>query len=128
MERVSWFVLPPVQEWYYRKSHPSYESLPPWDEACLQAEEHDNLEFIYPTESARVFVPVGIDEQQQEIVFEVSNRYPTQKVFWHLDNTYLGETESSHQLGIIPEKGWHTLTVVSKTGESNSVRFEVVNE
>ena len=127
MQSVAWFVLPPVQEWYYRKNHPAYETLPPWDEACLPDEGDSGIEFIYPVDRTRVFVPIGIDETQQEIVFEVSNRYPEQKVFWHLDNTYLGETESSHQLGMVPETGWHTLTVVNENGESNSVQFEVVN-
>jgi penicillin-binding protein 1C len=128
MEAVSWFVLPPVQEWYYRKGHPSYESLPPFAEGCEQAEENFTMEFIYPTERTRVFVPVGIEEQQQEIVFEIGHRFPGQKVYWHLDNAYLGETTSNHQFAIVPEKGWHTLTVVDETGESNSVNFEVVNE
>jgi penicillin-binding protein 1C len=128
MEAVSWFVLPPVQEWYYRKGHPSYESLPPFAEGCEQAEENFTMEFIYPTERTRVFVPVGIEEQQQEIVFEIGHRFPGQKVYWHLDNAYLGETTSNHQFAFVPEKGWHTLTVVDETGESNSVNFEVVNE
>jgi penicillin-binding protein 1C len=125
---TSWFVLPPVQEWYYRKLHPSYQSLPPWHVSCNEEENFAALEFIYPMESAKVFVPVGVDEQRQEIVLEVTNRYPDQKVYWHLDNVFLGETEHAHQLAVVPDKGWHTVTVVNESGERNSVRFEVVGE
>ncbi len=128
MEAVAWFVLPPVQEWYYRKKHPTYETLPPFREGCGPASENYTMEFIYPREKTRVFVPVGIEEKEQKIVFEISHRFPSQKVYWHLDNAYLGETQSNHQIGIVPNKGWHTLTVVDENGGSNSVMFEVVND
>ena len=29
MQHVSWFVLPPVQEWYFRTKNPFYKMLPP---------------------------------------------------------------------------------------------------
>ena len=127
IQAVSWFVLPPVQEWYYRKSHPTYKTLPPYADGCLPEEENKVMEFIYPLAQSRIFVPVGLDEKQQEIVFEISHRFPSQKVYWHLDNVYLGATQSSHQFGFVPKKGWHILTVVDGAGNSNSVRFEVVN-
>ena len=85
------------------------------------------MEFIYPTESTSIFVPVGISEEQQEIIFEIGHRFPGQKVYSHLDNVYIGESSSTHQFSFIPNKGWHTLTVVDESGESNSVSFEVVN-
>jgi len=128
MKAVSWFVLPPVQEWYYRKGHPLYEALPPFADGCERAKDNPVMEFIYPMDQTRVFVPVGIGEEKQEIVFEVGHRFPDQRVYWHLDKTYLGETRSNHQFGIVPEKGLHTLTIVDENGESNSVVFEVVNE
>ncbi len=125
---VSWFVLPPVQEWYYRKTHPSYRTLPPWSPGCSPDQENKVMEFIYPLPRSRIFIPVGVKGQQQKIVFEISHRFPATKVYWHLDNVYLGETQTTHQFGFAPTKGWHTLTVVDEDGESRSVRFEVVGE
>ena len=127
MVPVSWFVLPPVQEWYYRKGHPTYRSLPEYAEGCVSDDTSDELAFIYPTPSEKVFVPMGLDQSQQEVVFEVSHRHPGEKVYWHIDQVYLGETVTDHQFGFVPEKGWHTLTVVDESGESNSIQFEVVN-
>jgi penicillin-binding protein 1C len=127
MTPVSWFVLPPVQEWYYRKVHPSYDPLPPYKPGCQPADENKVMEFIYPLPNTRIYVPVGADRKQRNIVFEISHRFPSRKVYWHLDNIYLGETKSIHQFGFIPEKGWHTLTVVDEEGNSCSVRFDVVN-
>jgi len=128
MQAVSWFVLPPVQEWYYRKHHPSYQSLPPFAAGCEPEKDNEMMKFIYPLEQSQIFVPVGLEEKQQKIVFEISHRYPSQKVFWHIDHVYLGETQFPHQFGFVPQNGWHTLTVVDETGNSSSVSFEVVNE
>jgi penicillin-binding protein 1C len=127
MYPVSWFVLPPVQEWYYRKLHPSYKTIPPLAPGCNNAAEDKVIEFIYPLPGSRIFVPVGVEKKKQKVVFEISHRFPSRKVYWHIDNMYIGETTSPHQLGFVPEKGWHVLTVVDETGNSSSVRFEVVN-
>ena len=44
-----WFVLPPVQEWYYRRQHPSYRSLPPFRPDCgLDGIAAGSLDVIYP--------------------------------------------------------------------------------
>lgn len=128
MHRVEWFVLPPVQEWYYKKNHPAYRLLPPYKEGCNPSDENNSMELIYPLNGTRLFVPVGIDGKTQEIIFELSHRYSSRKVFWHIDNTYFGQTKNSHRIGFIPNPGWHNLTAVDETGESISVRFEVVNE
>jgi len=43
----SWFSLPPLMEFYYKRTHPVYKSLPPFDKDC----ENTNappMEFIYP--------------------------------------------------------------------------------
>ncbi|NOX84671.1 MAG: penicillin-binding protein 1C, partial [Chlorobi bacterium] len=128
IKTVSWFVLPPVQEWYYRKLHPSYRTLPPWAPGCTPDEGSAVMEFIYPLQGAKIFVPVGAEGKKQKIIFEISHRFPSKKVYWHIDNIYLGETQTIHQFGFSPVSGWHTLTVVDEDGESRSVRFEVVGE
>ena len=61
-------------------------------------------------------------------MFEISHRFPSRKVYWHIDNKYIGETQTTHQLGFVPTKGEHNLTVVDENGESNSVEFMVVND
>lgn len=125
---VSWFVLPPVQEWYYRKTHPSYRTLPPYAPGCNADEENNMMAFIYPLPRSKIFVPVGVGGETQKIVFEISHRFPSTTVYWHLDNVYLGETQNTHQFGFAPAKGRHILTVVDEDGESRNVRFEVVGE
>jgi len=38
------------------------------------------------------------------------------KIYWHIDETYVGTTVNFHQLAISPSAGKHTLTVVDNKG------------
>ena len=128
MYPYSCFVLPPVQEFYYRKSHPSYTGLLPYRPGCKPATDNRNIEFIYPTDGTQVFVSKGVDGELQKVVFEISCRNSAEKVYWHLDNQFIATTQNNHQLAIIPPKGKHSLIVVNENGETAQVMFEVVNK
>ncbi len=127
MKRKVWFVLPPVQEWYYRKSHPSYRTIPPWKPGCSPIEENGVMAFVYPLNGTRVFVPKDEDGNKKEVVFEVSHQDAKAVLYWHLDNTFIGTTKGEHKLPFIPGYGKHTLAVVDNNGASKKVFFEVVN-
>ena len=47
------------------------------------------------------------------------------KLFWHLDHSYLGITENSHQMALSPPVGKHTVSVVDELGNTISHTFEV---
>ena len=126
MKKVSWFVLPPVQEWYYRKTHPSYRVLPPYKTGCNPMDERNIMEFIYPKPGIKVFVPRGTSGKKEKVIFQVSHQNPNIKLYWNLDNLYLGSTQGTHQMAFVPEPGHHTLVVVDENGISKKIRFEVV--
>ena len=128
MKKVSWFVLPPVQEWYYHKTHPSYRMLPPFKNGCAPPDESNIMAFIYPKPDLKVFVPRGVTGQKEKVVFQVSHQNPDMTLYWHLDNQYIGTTNYVHKLAFIPEPGKHTLIVVDENGMSKQIRFEVVGE
>lgn len=124
---ASWFVLPAVQEWYYRRSHPSYQSLPPFVQGCDQRESTlTTMELIYPRLSPKIYVPVELDGHQSSAVFEVAHRSSDGTVYWHLDEAYLGKTEGTHQMALSPEPGKHVLTLVDEQGETLKHRFEIL--
>ena len=127
METKSWFSLPPDQEWYYRKSHPEYTSLPPIDLRCEQ-EDVAAMKMIYPFKSSSIYVPLELDGETGKAVFEVAHRTPSAKIFWHLDENYLGETERFHELELSPEPGKHTLTLVDEFGERLEQHFTVIGK
>lgn len=122
----SWFVLPPDQEWYYRKSHPLYNSLPPMQSNCGEP-EIASMKLIYPFKSSNIFIPIELDGETGKTVFEIAHRNPNAKVYWHLNDTYLGETDKFHQLSMSPNVGKHTLVLVDEFGERLIQEFEIVS-
>ena len=128
MKKVSWFVLPPVQEWYYHKTHPSYRMLPSFKKGCTPPDESNVMAFIYPKPGIKVFVPRGVTGQKEKVVFQVSHQNPDATLYWHLDNRYIGMTQHIHKLAFVPKPGKHTLIVVDENGMSKRIRFEVVGK
>ncbi len=128
MKKVSWFVLPPVQEWYYHKTHPSYRMLPPYKPGCAPLDGEKVMAFIYPRPGTKIFIPRDVDGKKEKVVFEISHQNPNATLYWHLDHQYLGSTKGKHQFAFIPPKGRHLLTVVDEDGRSIKVWFEVVEK
>ena len=128
MVHKKWFVLPPAMEWYYKSAHPWYKELPPYMDACKQLGEEAIMSFIYPDWGSQIFIPVGLDGTREQTILEIAHRNPEATIYWHLDETYLGETSFRHQMGIRPEKGEHIVTAVDADGEAAVVRFTVVSE
>lgn len=124
----SWFVLPPVQEYYFKKNHPWYKKLPPFREDCLQSEQgQQSMSFIYPEDFSHVKIPVRLDGTRGEVIVRLAHRSPDVRVFWYLDEVFIDETRESHELGISPEIGSHTLTAVDEHGEHTSIRLTILD-
>lgn len=122
------FVLPPTMEWYYRQHQTGYEPLPPYKEGCVEKGSIAIMEFIYPKENSKLFVPNEIDGKKGEIIFEIAHRNKKATLFWHLDQDYIGTTSFFHQKGIVANKGIHTLTVTDNNGISIYKQFEILEK
>lgn len=121
----SWFILPPVWEWYYKMQNTSYKTLPMYSPECTSAEKNKLMEFIYPFPNLDIAIPKQLDGSRGEVVFEVAHRKPGNKIFWHLDENYIGETTDIHKLSYTPSGGYHILTVVDESGDYARVKFHV---
>jgi len=121
----SWFVLPPVQEWFYKIKSPLYKPLPPIRSDCEVDDEHI-MDFIYPKFPNKIFIPKELSGQKGRAVFDLVHRHPKLKVYWHLDGVYIGVTQDFHQLEIIAAQGTHVLVVVDENGNELVKRFEVL--
>lgn len=125
MTTKSWFVLPPVWEWYYKEKNISYKVLPPYSPECREDGKNKLMEFIYPFPNIIITTPKQLDGTTARIVFELAHRKPSNRAFWHLNDKYIGETSDIHKKEYTPQKGKHKLTVVDESGESISIRFTV---
>ena len=112
------FRLPPAMEWYYKAYHPEYQVLPDTRDAAP-------MEFLYPEPGSVLTLPRQMDGSPGGAVFQVIHRNPGATVYWHLDQSFLGETRLIHQMRLTPDPGKHTVTAVDGDGNTVSVAFTV---
>ncbi|MCB0755190.1 MAG: penicillin-binding protein 1C [Flavobacteriales bacterium] len=127
MKTEPWFLLPPIQEWYYRRKNPSYRPLPTYGKHC-QPNSEPSMAVIYPKENSGIFIPRNLDGTMEKVVFEIAHRQPGNTVHWHLDESFVGTTQFEHSLEISSGAGIHQLTVVDENGESLSWKFEMLEK
>jgi len=128
MKHKNWFVLPPVEAWYYKRRTPDYKNLPEISPECSNYGQIDEyIEPIYPRQYSRIYIPVELDGRPGKAVFEVAHQNKNAKLYWHLDDTYLGKTVAIHQMGLHPSKGEHTLRIIDDKGRELDIHFEVIS-
>ena len=128
MVHQPWFVLPPSMEYYYKTKNYQYQSLPPFRADCSSSLQQRPMELIYPRDGAKVYVPLEADGRRGRMVCNAAHRQAGIKIFWHLDDQYLGETIDYHQFALNPSAGKHTLTLVDANGSRLQIRFEVLDK
>jgi penicillin-binding protein 1C len=121
----SWFVLPPVMEYYFKARHMSYRSLPPFRSDCADPSVIVAMDLIYPKAGSKIFIPRELDGEPGRTVFQVAHRDPSATVYWHLDGKFVGATQVSHRLPLAPSEGTHEVTLVDEQGIMINQRFEV---
>ena len=124
------FILPPSQEWYYKKRHVLNRAAPAYRPDCQNSMPSKNaMSFIYPSASGlKIYIPTELDEQKSKVVFEIAHSRPQTLIHWHLDNEYLGSTSELHQFSLNPSVGQHQLTAVDAEGETISRSFEIISK
>ena len=123
-----WFVLPPSMEYYYKSRSYEYHILPPFRPDCALGERGNPMEVIYPKDGAKIYVPLEADGTRGRVIFDAAHRQAGVKIFWHLDDDYVGETKDFHQIALNPPPGKHTLTLVDGNGNEVHVGFEVLSK
>jgi len=126
MKHESWFVLPPVMEWYYKQKNSNYKSLPPLKPNC-NLELTKTMEVIYPKRLSKLFIPKEINGEKGALIFKVAHSDPGATIFWHIDNEFIGTTTKLHELSVQPKPGGHQLTLVDAHGNRVVKKFEVVD-
>lgn len=127
MIQASWFVLPPVQEYYFKSKNLSYKSVPPLRKDCANASPHDEMDLVYPKPGASIFIPRELDGTPGKVLFQAAHRSPKSVIYWHLDDQYIGFTKNNHRLTIAPPAGMHTVTLVDDAGQILTQSFKILS-
>lgn len=128
MQRVSWFVLTPAMEYYFRQKSADYKVLPPFKPGCEFSDAGKAIEIIYPLPNAKIYVPVEINGERGKTIFSAAHRKASAKIFWSLDDAFVSTTQNFHQVGLNPTPGKHVITLVDESGWSVSREFEIVEK
>jgi penicillin-binding protein 1C len=128
------FVLPPAEEWYYRRWNLDYRPLPsPAEEtaaaqAGIPAGIPTEFALLNPGPGAQIYVPRELDGGEGRVVFAAAHRDANARIYWHLDDAYLGSTTVFHEMEARPGTGPHVLTLVDERGGTLFRRFEVLGK
>ncbi len=121
----SWFILPPVMEWYYKSKNADYLVLPPYRDDCMQTSAY-RMDFIYPKATSKIYLTKDFDSQTQPIVLKIAHSNPQAILHWYLDNRYLGKTTDFHEMPIKAQTGEYYVTVVDDNGNEIIRRIEII--
>ncbi len=86
------------------------------------------MTLIYPGKSGKIYIPLELDGKRGRSVFEATHRDTGIRIYWHMDEEYIGETKDIHQMALAPEPGPHILTLVDENGERLARRFTVLSK
>jgi penicillin-binding protein 1C len=125
MQIVSWFVLPPAQEWFYKPNHPNYVTLPPYMKGCFSPKEQV-LDILQPDNNSAIYIPKGFDGEAGMLIFEAVHRDPKMQLFWHIDGEYITTTKLIHKIEVAPTVGMHTVFVMDEQGNSVERKFKIM--
>jgi penicillin-binding protein 1C len=131
-----WFVLPPAEEWYYRKWNLNYKPLPLASKGQTSnsyldgSTSSDSVPFALfnPEQGAQIYIPKEMSGREGRVVFTAAHREADAVIHWHLDSIYLGETSVFHEMPAHPNAGHHLLTLVDNHGNTLVRNFEVLGD
>lgn len=123
------FILPTKWQYYYQDQVRVYRPLPEWRADCEPSlTEQSRMTFLYPLYGSQVYVPIDIDAKKSRFVARLVHQQEARRVYWYLDQHYIGETRDFHELALDASQGEHTLYVVDDEGQSMQTRFYVLSE
>ena len=125
MKHENYFVLPPLQSYYYKLKHPFYKTLPPFRNDCI-SQETNPLSFVNNFNNQDVFLPKNFNEQKNSFIVKVKHRLPNTKIYWYLDSLYITTTQELNEVSISTGKGTHILVVIDEFGNEIQQKFTII--
>ncbi len=125
------FVLPPAEEYFYKRWNLTYQGLPPLKpEQQVRSDGNSvpEIAVVSPEANSAIYIPVELDGKAGQLVCSATHRRTGAMLFWHLDDSFVGTTRGVHQIEIRPGPGKHVLTLVDETGSSVRRSFTILSE
>lgn len=124
IKQKSWFVLPPLMEYYYKIKNPFYKQLPKFRNDCL-GESKNGMKFIYPSETSTIFLPKDFDGNKNELVVKVAHSNKDAVLYWYVNTVYLGTTKELHEFAMNLKTGDYQISVTDNFGNEISRKVTI---
>lgn len=122
-----WFVLPPVMEWYYKKLHTDYMPLPPVREDCNEGSDMV-MDFIYPRNNSKIYLTKDFSGELQPVIFKAAHIQTDAKLFWYINDEYLGVTQTFHEMPVEVKTGQYYITITDESGNEITRSVEIISK
>lgn len=122
---ISFLEYPPAVTSQLQKRGVFIPERPPHSPYCQAKQVNREMDFIYPKDSARIWLPRDFDGSYQSMVAKVAHGQRHSKVTWFVDDVYIAVTEDEHNLSFDPELGWHVLSASDERGNHCQATFFV---
>lgn len=126
MIHKSWFVLPPLQEFYYQNKNPFYKKLPNYRKDCL-SEKLQPMEFVFPVKNTTVYLTKDFTGKMNTLILKLVHSNSNIKVFWYIDRAFIGLTQNIHELEVLPKTGKHLITAIDELGNEISREIKILD-
>src|SRR5690606_4631072 len=121
-----WFVLPSVQEYFYRRTHADYVPLPALRGDC-QLQLPAQMDFIYPkNHRTTLFATRDADGAVQPVVLRIAHKNPQSELFWYVNGMFKTRTVRFHEFPFLEPAGVYDITVVDENGFEISRQIQLV--
>jgi penicillin-binding protein 1C len=121
-EKKSVTIYPPDIAFYLREKGQYIEKLANHYPKCPAFKADNSLKIIYPNMDAKLFLPRDFNGKTQPVICKAGHTGMGKKVYWYLDDVYLGVTTHEHKMAVIFNQGWNTLKVIDEFGAEDMQR------
>ena len=122
------FVLAPIPAHFYAQRHPEYTILPPWHPSCEHQPSERPMKMIYPLAQAKIKLPRDLDGQLRPAVFKAAHADMRKKIYWQIDEIFIGVTQDFHSMEIEASPGNHLLTLTDEDGNQLQQQFTRISD
>ena len=116
----SWFTLPALEEWYYKRGHPDYKVLPLFLMDVKKVTKKLLTLYILKGNTS-VLIPKDLGGKKGRAVFHAVHKNETATLYWFLDDIFVGITNRNHKIEISPKYGGNRKIIVV---DNNGYRVE----
>lgn len=127
LKESSYFELPALAEYYYKILHPEYHGAPDVAQSCEALIQSDAMSLIYPRNYTEVYLPTNHLGEREAAVLKAVHSEASAKIYWHLNEEFVGVTEDIHHMEISPSPGKHLVTLMDGEGRKLQQQISILH-